>query len=74
MRAERVDTDTLLAQIIKMLADAKRTRAPIQRIADLVALLFVPAVLVISLVTFVLCSLYGPAPRTTHALIHPAAC
>jgi Cu+-exporting ATPase len=73
MRAERVGADTLLAHIVKMVAEAQRTRAPIQRIADVVASWFVPAVLVIAVVTFVIWSILGPSPRMAHALINAVA-
>jgi Cu+-exporting ATPase len=73
MRAERVGSDTLLAQIVHMVSDAQRTRAPIQRLADKVSAYFVPAVLVASVVTFVVWSMVGPAPRGAHALINAVA-
>ena len=62
MRAERVGADTLLAQIVRMVASAQRSRAPIQRLADLVASYFVPAVLLSSAITFVVWYLAGPSP------------
>ena len=62
MRAERVGAETLLAQIVRMVASAQRSRAPIQRLADLVASYFVPAVLLSSAVTFVVWYLAGPSP------------
>jgi Cu+-exporting ATPase len=73
MRTDRVSADTLLAHIVKMVAEAQRTRAPIQRIADVVASWFVPAVIAISVATFVIWSIYGPAPRMAHALINAVA-
>ena len=60
MQAERVGADTLLAQIVRMVSDAQRTRAPIQRLADKVSAYFVPAVLVASVVTFVVWLSIGP--------------
>ena len=70
MQAERVGADTLLAQIVRMVSDAQRTRAPIQRLADKVSAYFVPAVLVASVVTFVVWAMVGPSPRGAHALIN----
>ena len=62
MRAERVGADTLLAQIVRMVAEAQRSRAPIQRLADVVASYFVPAVVVVAVLTFLLWSWLGPSP------------
>jgi Cu+-exporting ATPase len=73
MRAERIGADTLLAQIVKMVSEAQRTRAPIQRLADIVASWFVPTVLVASILTFAVWSLYGPQPRFAHALVNAVA-
>jgi Cu+-exporting ATPase len=73
MRVERVGADTLLSHIVKMVSDAQRTRAPIQRLADVVAGWFVPAVLVTAVITFVVWSIYGPTPRMAHALINAVA-
>ena len=73
MRAERVGTETLLARIVAMVAEAQRSRAPIQRLADIVAGWFVPIVVVVALVTFVVWSLVGPEPRMAHALINAVA-
>ena len=73
MRAERVGAETLLARIVDMVAEAQRTRAPIQRLADVVAAYFVPAVVVIAIVTFVVWAIVGPAPRMTHALVNAVA-
>jgi P-type Cu+ transporter len=73
MQAERVGANTLLAQIVRMVSDAQRTRAPIQRLADKVSAYFVPAVLVASVGTFVVWVSVGPAPRGTHALINAVA-
>ena len=73
MRADRVGKDTLLAQIVRMVGDAQRSRAPIQRLADAVAAYFVPAVLLIAAVTFVVWALVGPEPRMAHALVNMVA-
>ncbi|HKC25284.1 MAG TPA: HAD-IC family P-type ATPase, partial [Thermoanaerobaculia bacterium] len=73
MRAERVGDETLLAQIVRMVADAQRTRAPIQRVADAVAAWFVPAVVAVSVLTFAAWALVGPAPRMAHALVNAVA-
>lgn len=73
MRAERVGSETVLAQIVRMVSEAQRTRAPIQRLADKVAEWFVPAVLVVAVVTCVAWGLLGPAPRFAHALINAVA-
>jgi P-type Cu+ transporter len=73
MRAERVGADTLLAQIVKMVSEAQRTRAPIQRLADRVASYFVPAVLTAAVITFVVWAAFGPQPRYAHALVNAVA-
>jgi Cu+-exporting ATPase len=73
MRAERVGADTLLAQIVKMVSEAQRTRAPIQRLADTVASYFVPAVLAASVITFAVWAIFGPQPRSAHALVNAVA-
>jgi Cu+-exporting ATPase len=73
LRAERVGAETMLAQIVRMVADAQRTRAPIQKLADVVAGYFVPAVIAIAVVTFAVWSLWGPDPRMAHALINAVA-
>jgi Cu+-exporting ATPase len=73
VRAERVGQDTLLAQIVRMVGDAQRTRAPIQRTADVVASWFVPTVIVVAIVTFVVWSAVGPEPRMAHALVNAVA-
>ncbi len=73
MRAERVGSDTLLAQIVRMVSEAQRSRAPIQKLADIVAGYFVPAVVLIAIVTFVIWGLVGPAPRLAHALVNAVA-
>lgn len=69
IRAEKVGRDTMLAQIVKMVADAQRSRAPIQRMADLVAGWFVPIVIVIAIIAFIVWALVGPAPAFSYALI-----
>ncbi len=73
MRAERVGADSTLAQIVRMVADAQRTRAPIQKLADQVARYFVPAVLGCAVVTFAVWASVGPSPRMAHALINAVA-
>src|SRR5690606_21796391 len=73
MVAERVGSETLLAQIVEMVAQAQRTRAPVQRLADTVAAWFVPTVVAIAIVTFVVWSLAGPEPAMTYALINAIA-
>jgi Cu+-exporting ATPase len=73
MRAERVGSETLLAQIVRMVGQAQRSRAPIQRLADRVAGWFVPAVIGIALMTFAVWSLFGPEPRLAHALVNAVA-
>jgi len=73
MKAERVGPDTLLAQIVKMVSEAQRTRAPIQRLTDRVAKYFVPAVLAASVITFAVWAILGPQPRYAHALVNAVA-
>ncbi|MFQ5601175.1 MAG: heavy metal translocating P-type ATPase [Candidatus Krumholzibacteriia bacterium] len=73
MQAERVGADTLLSQIVRMVSEAQRSRAPIQRLADVVASWFVPAVVAIAVITFVIWGLAGPEPRLTHALVNAVA-
>jgi Cu+-exporting ATPase len=73
MRAERVGSDTLLGQIVKMVAEAQRSRAPIQGLADRVAGVFVPVVLAASTLTFVLWMWLGPEPRLGHAIVNAVA-
>ncbi|MEX2270967.1 MAG: heavy metal translocating P-type ATPase [Vicinamibacterales bacterium] len=72
-RAERVGADTLLAQIVKMVSEAQRSRAPIQRLADLVAARFVPAVIVVAVLSFIGWSLWGPEPRYALGLVNAVA-
>jgi Cu+-exporting ATPase len=69
MRAEKVGSETLLARIVAMVAEAQRSRAPIQRLADVVASVFVPAVILVALAAFLVWSLIGPEPRMAHALL-----
>jgi Cu+-exporting ATPase len=73
MRAERVGSETLLAQIVRMVSEAQRSRAPIQKLADQVAGYFVPVVVGVSILTFVIWALAGPQPRMAHALIAAVA-
>ena len=73
MRAERVGSDTLLGQIVKMVAEAQRSRAPIQALADKVAGIFVPVVLSVSVITFLLWMSLGPEPRLAHAIVNAVA-
>jgi Cu+-exporting ATPase len=73
MRAERVGSETLLARIVQMVSEAQRTRAPIQRLADQVSAWFVPAVVVIAVLTFVGWSLWGPEPRFAYGLVNAVA-
>jgi Cu+-exporting ATPase len=73
MVAERVGADTLLSQIVRMVSEAQRTRAPIQRLADKIASWFVPAVLAVATITGVLWAILGPEPRYAHALVNAVA-
>ncbi len=73
IRAERVGSDTLLAQIVRMVAEAQRSRAPIQKLADVVAAYFVPTVVGIAVLTFIAWGLMGPEPRLAHALVNAVA-
>jgi Cu+-exporting ATPase len=73
MRAELVGRDTMLAQIVRMVAAAQRSRAPIQALADKVSAWFVPSVVAVSLLAFVLWNLFGPAPPLTHAIVNAIA-
>src|SRR5204863_8594370 len=63
----------LLAQIVRMVSEAQRSRAPIQRLADVVSSYFVPAVIVSAIITFVVWSLIGPEPRLAHAIVNAVA-
>lgn len=73
MKAEKVGTDTLLSQIINMVNDASRSRAPIQKLADTVSAYFVPIVVAISVVTFIAWALFGPQPSYVYALVNAIA-
>lgn len=73
MKAEKIGSETLLSQIVKMVSDAQRSRAPIQKLADLVAGYFVPAVILISIFTFFVWYFIGPEPRLTYALVNAIA-
>jgi Cu+-exporting ATPase len=73
MRAERVGRDTLLARIVQMVGEAQRSRAPIQRLADVVASYFVPAVVGAAVLTFIVWALVGPPPSLVHALVNAVA-
>ncbi len=73
MEAEKVGADTLLSRIVQMVAEAQRSRAPIQKLADTVAGYFVPAVIVVSILTFVVWAIWGPEPSMTYALINAIA-
>jgi Cu+-exporting ATPase len=70
MRAERIGSETLLAQIVQMVAEAQRSRAPIQKLADTVSGYFVPAVISIAVITFIIWSIIGPAPAMAYALVN----
>jgi len=73
MRADRVGSDTLLAQIVNMVAQAQRSRAPIQRLADVVSGYFVPIVVAIAIVTAIVWAMVGPEPRMAHAIVNAVA-
>ena len=73
MRAERVGSDTLLAQIVAMVAEAQRSRAPIQRLVDTISAWFVPAVVIVAVATFAVWSILGPAPAMGFALVNAVA-
>jgi Cu+-exporting ATPase len=73
MRAERIGSETVLSQIVRMVAESQRSRAPIQRLADQVSGYFVPAVLLVAVLTFVLWAIYGPEPRYAYAVINAVA-
>ncbi|WP_235209267.1 copper-translocating P-type ATPase [Methylobacter sp. BBA5.1] len=73
MRAEKVGAETLLSRIVAMVAEAQRTRAPIQKLADIIAGYFVPVVVVIAIITFIVWSVAGPEPRMAYALINAIA-
>ncbi|MDB5333421.1 MAG: actP [Phycisphaerales bacterium] len=73
MRAKRVGSDTLLSQIVKMVAEAQRSRAPIQGLADKVAAYFVPAVVIVAVVSFIVWALVGPTPSMVYAIVNAVA-
>ena len=73
IRAERVGSETLLAQIVRMVSEAQRSRAPIQKLADVVAGYFVPIVVAVAAIAFLVWALWGPAPRMAHAIINAVA-
>ncbi len=73
MRAERVGAETLLSQIVQMVAEAQRSRAPIQRLADVVSSYFVPLVVAIAVITFLVWGLWGPEPRMAYGLVNAVA-
>lgn len=73
MRAEKLGSETLLAQIVRMVAEAQRSRAPIQSLADKVSGYFVPAVLLVAVVTFIAWAIWGPEPRFAYALVNAVA-
>jgi Cu+-exporting ATPase len=73
MRAERVGSETLLAQIVRMVGEAQRSRAPIQKLADLVSSYFVPAVVAVAAITFLIWASLGPEPRLAYALVNAVA-
>jgi Cu+-exporting ATPase len=73
MQAKRVGSDTLLAQIVRMVSDAQRSRAPIQRLADVVSGWFVPLVVVVAVITFIAWAIVGPEPRLAYALVNAIA-
>ena len=73
MEAQRVGADTLLSRIVQMVAQAQRSRAPIQKLADQVAGYFVPVVIAVALITFVVWAIFGPPPALAHALVNAVA-
>jgi Cu+-exporting ATPase len=73
MRAEKIGADTLLSRIVAMVAEAQRSRAPIQKLADVVSSIFVPIVIAIAAITFVVWLLVGPEPRAAHAIVNAVA-
>ena len=73
MRAERVGADTLLHRIVQMVAEAQRSRAPIQRLADVVSGYFVPAVVLVAVITFIVWAFFGPVPTLSYALVNAVA-
>jgi copper-(or silver)-translocating P-type ATPase len=73
VRATRVGKDTMLSQIVRMVSEAQRSRAPIQKLADKVSAIFVPAVVLVAVATFIAWALIGPEPRLSHALVNAIA-
>jgi Cu+-exporting ATPase len=73
MKAERIGSETLLSQIVHMVSEAQRSRAPIQNLADVVAGYFVPAVVTVAVLTFIIWALWGPAPSMAYALVNAVA-
>jgi Cu+-exporting ATPase len=73
MRAERVGSETMLAQIVRMVSEAQRSRAPVQKLADRVSSYFVPAVVLVAVITFAFWATVGPAPKMPHALLNAVA-
>jgi Cu+-exporting ATPase len=73
MRAERVGSETLLAQIVRMVSEAQRSRAPVQKLADRVSGYFVPAVVAVAVLAFLAWGIYGPPPKMAHALLNAVA-
>jgi Cu+-exporting ATPase len=73
IKAVRVGSETLLSQIVRMVSEAQRSRAPIQRLADVVAGYFVPAVIAVAVITFVVWAVFGPSPQLAHALVNAVA-
>jgi len=73
MKAERVGRDTMLSQIVRMVADAQRSRAPIQALADKVSGWFVPGVVLVAVIAFIVWNLFGPDPRLAHAMVNAIA-
>jgi Cu+-exporting ATPase len=73
MRAERVGSETLLSQIVRMVSEAQRSRAPVQKLVDRVSGYFVPAVILVAVITFIAWAIYGPEPRMAHALLNAVA-
>jgi P-type Cu+ transporter len=73
MRVERVGGETMLAQIVRMVSEAQRSRAPVQKLADRVSAYFVPAVVAVAVITFIVWALVGPEPKLVHALLNAIA-
>ncbi len=73
MRAEKIGSDTLLSQIVQMVSEAQRSRAPIQKLADVVAGYFVPVVVIIAVLTMIVWGFFGPEPRLAHAIVNAVA-